>query len=389
MTADRDTTRFVRSWLRTDEHESADRVLQTVLSRLDTTPQRRRSGPVRRFLPVIGAAAVVTLAIGSSLVARSSDVGPSAPPSPSVMPSTRSLEPNPIGMQVAWNQSALKDERYVVNASLPATVMILAPGWGATDNGWVITGPNGGEAPDGMAIRFYVVTGVVADPGGPSASYVPGVGPTVADLVETIVAHPSWEASQPTDVTIDGLPGRSVRISIPDGASFDREGRFDLFVGLDEQRIGGVAIGQTFDLYILEAFGERMVIDAYGFPGTTVADLQARQTVLDALEIDSVARLRAYRSFRTSPERRCGCARRRCRGPRRACARPAGRASPRRRAPRLLRTVVGVLVGVPPLDGSGSTRAIESRTQVAVALVVRRVVPGRVRAVVEARARGR
>ena len=38
MSAERDTTRIVRSWLRTDEHESADRVLDTVL----TLPVRRR-----------------------------------------------------------------------------------------------------------------------------------------------------------------------------------------------------------------------------------------------------------------------------------------------------------------------------------------------------------
>ena len=41
MSTDRDTTRIVRSWLRTDEHESADRVLDNVLALLDATPQRR------------------------------------------------------------------------------------------------------------------------------------------------------------------------------------------------------------------------------------------------------------------------------------------------------------------------------------------------------------
>jgi hypothetical protein len=41
MSTDRDTTRIVRSWLRTDENDSADRVLGVVLDRLDTTPQHR------------------------------------------------------------------------------------------------------------------------------------------------------------------------------------------------------------------------------------------------------------------------------------------------------------------------------------------------------------
>ena len=50
MSTDRDTTRIVRSWLRTEEHESADRVLDAVLDHLDTTPQRRFTWwPARRF----------------------------------------------------------------------------------------------------------------------------------------------------------------------------------------------------------------------------------------------------------------------------------------------------------------------------------------------------
>ena len=44
MSTDRDTTRIVRSWLGTDEHESADRVLDAVLDQLDATPQRRPGG---------------------------------------------------------------------------------------------------------------------------------------------------------------------------------------------------------------------------------------------------------------------------------------------------------------------------------------------------------
>jgi hypothetical protein len=49
MSTDRDTRRIVRSWLKTEERESADRVLDAVLDRLDTTPQRRATWwPARR-----------------------------------------------------------------------------------------------------------------------------------------------------------------------------------------------------------------------------------------------------------------------------------------------------------------------------------------------------
>lgn len=50
MSTDQDTTRIVRSWLKTDEHESADRVLDAALVEIDTTRQRRaRHWPARRL----------------------------------------------------------------------------------------------------------------------------------------------------------------------------------------------------------------------------------------------------------------------------------------------------------------------------------------------------
>lgn len=49
MSADRDVTRIVRSWLREERHEDAGRVLDMVLAELDTTPQRRSWWPARRF----------------------------------------------------------------------------------------------------------------------------------------------------------------------------------------------------------------------------------------------------------------------------------------------------------------------------------------------------
>jgi hypothetical protein len=84
MSTDRDTTRIVRSWLRTDDHESADRVLGSVLDRLDTTPQRRGTWWPARRLPemnntaklALGAAAVVVVAlIGFSVLVGPGTIG--------------------------------------------------------------------------------------------------------------------------------------------------------------------------------------------------------------------------------------------------------------------------------------------------------------------------
>ena len=104
MSTDRDTTRIVRSWLRTDEHDSANRVLDDVLLLLDATPQRRSVWPVRRIADMhafakvaIAAAAVVVVAVvGINLLPASGGFGAggvSPSPSPTVLPSP---SPRPV-----------------------------------------------------------------------------------------------------------------------------------------------------------------------------------------------------------------------------------------------------------------------------------------------------
>jgi hypothetical protein len=67
MSVEPDLTRIVRSWLRTDEHESASRVLNDVLALLDATPQRRPMRLARRTADMNG---YVKLAIAAAAVAK-------------------------------------------------------------------------------------------------------------------------------------------------------------------------------------------------------------------------------------------------------------------------------------------------------------------------------
>jgi hypothetical protein len=92
MSQERDITRLVRSWIREDQHESADRILGVVLDRLDTTPQRRswpawRSNRMNTYAKlIVAAAAVLAVAVvGYQLLPRSGGVGgePTIAPSPS------------------------------------------------------------------------------------------------------------------------------------------------------------------------------------------------------------------------------------------------------------------------------------------------------------------
>lgn len=106
MSTERDTSRIVRSWLQTDEHESAARIVDLVLDRLDTTPQR---GPWwRAWVPdfagatfkfaAAATAAVVVAGIGAAIYLSRPAVGPIGSPSPApsaVAPTPTVASPNP------------------------------------------------------------------------------------------------------------------------------------------------------------------------------------------------------------------------------------------------------------------------------------------------------
>lgn len=286
MTADRDTTRIVRSWLRTDEHESADRVLETVLARLDTTPQRRPWWPSRRFARMntftriaIAAAAVVVVAVaGYNLLPRTGGTGGPATPAPTATP--RPTYPALSG------QGTLAG-RYTVGSGFKSRVTVQVPtGWSA-DADWVVRGPSGNNAPDGMAVRFYTIVNVFKNPRSiADGVFDPPVGPTAADLAAAIVGDRAWAATQTTDVTIDGRLAKHLQFAVPTSSGLGADNQFDMFGVAGNADIWGFALGQAFDLYILDVGSERVVIDAFHYPGTSASDLAAQQAVVDSIQLD-------------------------------------------------------------------------------------------------------
>jgi len=134
MTAERDVTRIVRSWLHEDAHEDAGRVLDMVLDLVDTTPQRRPSGLARRF-PImnnnivrfgIAAAAVILVAIvGITLLPRSGVGGPTISPTPSQ--SAAALDP--LAGRWAAPTTTCEQQNATVNAAGFTAEQISLSGW--------------------------------------------------------------------------------------------------------------------------------------------------------------------------------------------------------------------------------------------------------------------
>jgi len=286
---DRDVTRVVRSWLEEGVTALPDRVLDAVLDQLPATPQRRswwtawrpsvvNSNTVRFGL---AAAAVVLVAIVGIYLVGGPNVGgpPDSAPSPSA-----ELTPFPTAtpMPRLSGQESLAAGRYRVDPTIPMVVTVEVPdGWGA-GGPWVVFGPKGFDAPDGMAIRFYTVRRLFANPLSPDEGFLPEVGPGVEDLVNAMVNHPDWPTTGAEAITIDGYAGQVVHLTLPPDTS---DATPFYFFGDEIGGQYGWVAGQLFDIYVIDVDGERLVIDAHHYPGTSEADLAAQRAVLDSIQL--------------------------------------------------------------------------------------------------------
>ena len=293
MTTDRDTTtRVVRSWLQTDEHESADRVLDAVLDRLDTTPQRRATWPVQRLPEMnntaklaLGAAAVVVVALlGINVLLPG---GPSiGGPGPS-NEASRAPEPTPTALRANVGEVQLEPGTYVshplVSNPALAVTFTVPDGWQAFDARTLVPlGDDSTEGPDGAALGFLETSGIYSDPceslGDPDVD----AGATAEDLADAFSAQSAYEASV-TDITLDGYSGKQVELELPS--------EFDASCPRDEYFVfGGGPYAQGPDnrwhLTILDVDSSRLVIFTHDFAGTPASGRADLQSMVASIEIE-------------------------------------------------------------------------------------------------------
>ncbi|HET9084238.1 MAG TPA: hypothetical protein VFN41_07505, partial [Candidatus Limnocylindrales bacterium] len=265
MSTDLDATRIVRSWLRTDEHESADRVLDDVLALLDATPQHRAQWPVRRFADMnsyaklaIAAAAVVAVAlVGISFLPRGSSVvggaaptaSPSPSPSPSALPSS-SQSPR----TAVWPIGALRDQRY--EALTPADVLISfrppSTLWRGSPDA-LETGqfPNASYA---WMVFTNDIGDVATDPCRGKSKAVDGS--SIDDLAAALATIPGLTAKEPMDATIAGHPAKLVELTVDS----DPPCPMNQFWLYGQTSLYPNTVDSTIRLWITEVAGKRFVI---------------------------------------------------------------------------------------------------------------------------------
>jgi hypothetical protein len=166
-------------------------------------------------------------------------------------------------------------------------------GW---DNiGWAVIkgGTTSGDVADPIfGLLFMEVANTYTD-SCPSVALDPPVGPTVDDLASVWGDRPAFDATVPTDITVDGFDGKLVEFTVPDyepGQALDDcadGGHFMLLEGVGTPGDGYWAQGpnQHHQLRILDVDGTRVVIAASWYPDTSAQDRADIDEMLSSIQI--------------------------------------------------------------------------------------------------------
>jgi hypothetical protein len=304
-TASRDGDRVVRSWLHEDRHEDATRVLDTVLTEVDTTPQRSSGGTAWRFSLMnnnivrvgLAAAAVVVIAIiAINLLPGTAPPGGEPSVSPSVEPSdaaSSAAEPSPSGdvalpegPVAVWNPLAADPP---IEDAPSITMTISTPGWTYSpefqalfkgedvDNMTDATVIPGSSTP---GTAFYVY----GDPCEWQSTTPETPADTVDEIVAALAAQADRDASEPVDVTVDGYAGKMITLHVPDDADFaDCDGGEFASYGTEAgpwQWHQGP--GQIDDFWFVDVEGSLVEIRASWRPGTPAELIEETRSIVES-----------------------------------------------------------------------------------------------------------
>jgi hypothetical protein len=298
MSANHDISRVVRSWIREDEHDSADHILQVVLSRLDSTPQRRSRWPAwrspqmnRLTTIVVGAAAVLVLAVVAYQFLPTSPVGPSTPsPTPTATPvATPTPAPTPVQAAFPPEGPLAAGTHPAVLDGVPLSFSVPGSGWTSLDHA-IEKGEYG--QPDYVGIDFWpsAPENVYADPcahtplSPPPAASAAGLAAAVATVpVANVVSGPS-------SIDVGGQPAQHIVLTIGEDIGCEPH---DAYLWYDQSTGGATSgwrwaegLGATYRIWIIDVDGTLVWIDAYTFKGAGPELGQDIQAVIDSIEFE-------------------------------------------------------------------------------------------------------
>jgi hypothetical protein len=161
-------------------------------------------------------------------------------------------------------------------------------GWSGFGAGIWLTGPGNGP-PDGAGLLFARGAWLLSDPCKYIATDVP-VGPTVADFVDAVAAHPVLDTTAPVDVTLAGYSGKYFDLQVPADISNCETEPGNSSSGPIyrpwEPGIYAQGPGQRWHLWVLDVDGTRVLVQSMDFEATSPNDRDELQAIVDSIKIE-------------------------------------------------------------------------------------------------------
>ena len=228
---------------------------------------------------VIGLIATLTACGGSERGgAPDADTSPLAATSPSPLGDGRQ------GLKAGTHVLDLARDRTGTGPSWPPQLEITLPeGWFNYD-GWALR--KGDLLPAKMLVAFWDVDHVYPTPCEWRGKPMVDPGREVDGLASALANQPLRNASTPTDIVLAGFHGKYLELSVPTDIDFGDcdEGHFESWTanGWSSDRYQQ-SPGQVDRIWILDVRGQRLVVDAAHFRGTTAQDRAELERVVDSI----------------------------------------------------------------------------------------------------------
>jgi len=181
--------------------------------------------------------------------------------------------------------------RYRLDTESARVTFDVPEGWDAWAYG---VSPRGQapEAPDGVGLGYWTVDNVYSDScHWNHALPEPDVGPSVADLVDALVAQRGHPSGDPSAVSLDGFAGTQIEMTVPAHIDFARcwNETFLSWSALPEGGRFHQGPGQIDRLWILDVDGSRLVVDAFYYRATSDADREQLFAIVASTQIEAIS----------------------------------------------------------------------------------------------------
>lgn len=286
MSTDKQLADKIGRWLEAEAPTRLpDRVLRATFERTRTTRQQRgwravqRRLHMNRLVPIgIGVAAVVALgAVGINLLpGAGSGTGGSQPsPSPTVAPTT------------IPDSGALEGGVYLVRDGTSTIRVTVPAGWDVVDGTDI---RKHRDQPNEIRFAVNLPDINVWPDACATGELPPPTGPSVDDLVAALRAQQSSVVSEPAEITLGGLPGVLVEVSVPDGLDAEAcdPGALRIWSNAEEDGNFLAFSGPgTAQVYIVEAPSGRIVLSTGSAPEATASDLAELEAIVDSATVEA------------------------------------------------------------------------------------------------------